>query len=384
MTCYCHSSFINARMHINPTKLARKIACITSTSTLNNQSLLRPPIPRAFISNVDELNLNNSSEDDELIIDIPQPEHIKIEDRFPASFDENLIADLRNHFDERYDDPLKATANRFVWDPWHIPGQYSLLRTPADSFFPQDLYDRLEDALIEFGERSLGCRGISPVWLSVYTDGAHQEIHTDSPHGPWAFVLSLTRWEQRTFSGGETTLLKPTILDYWRHFDASKGMETPQICTCIEPLFGRLTVFDARIPHWVREVSASSRDIRQGRIILHGWFTSPTPFFDGALDNEDITPVLNESLEELYGALSSIECGYGTVVARLKIGGESGRVEKFEFLTNTLMMPGGVVDVEGAREEVLTCIVDVLSEMEFAPLGDGGGETDLTVPFVFE
>lgn len=57
------------------------------------------------------------------------------------------------------------------------------MRTPADAFFPPELYDRLEEALTEWGERELGCRGISPLWLSYYVDGCRQELHTDSPHG---------------------------------------------------------------------------------------------------------------------------------------------------------------------------------------------------------
>lgn len=52
-----------------------------------------------------------------------------------------------------------------------------------------------------------------------------QELHADNPHGPWAFVLSLTDWERRRFSGGETAILQPHVLDYWRGFEARRGME---------------------------------------------------------------------------------------------------------------------------------------------------------------
>ena len=65
----------------------------------------------------------------------------------------------------RLGDPLSTSVDRFCWDWWHVPGQYTLLRTPAEAFFPADLYDQLEDALIAYGERELGCRGISPIWL---------------------------------------------------------------------------------------------------------------------------------------------------------------------------------------------------------------------------
>ncbi len=71
-------------------------------------------------------------------------------------------------------EPHKTRSDRFCWDYWHVPRQYTLLRTPAEHFFPPALYDALEDALIEFGERELGCRGISPIWLSYYVHGCRQ------------------------------------------------------------------------------------------------------------------------------------------------------------------------------------------------------------------
>ena len=42
----------------------------------------------------------------------------------------------------RVGNPLRTSSDRFVWDHWHVPGQYNLLRTPASAFFPPELYDR--------------------------------------------------------------------------------------------------------------------------------------------------------------------------------------------------------------------------------------------------
>ena len=64
-----------------------------------------------------------------------------------------------------------------MWDYWHVPDQYTLLRTPADQYFPEEDYQRLEDALLDYGEQQLGCRGISPIWLSYYVDGCRQVTH---------------------------------------------------------------------------------------------------------------------------------------------------------------------------------------------------------------
>ncbi len=51
--------------------------------------------------------------------------------------------------------------------------------------------------------------------------------------------------------------------------------------TAVEPAFNRLTLFDPRLPHGVRAVEGT-RDPRRGRLVVTGWFTEPTPFFNGA------------------------------------------------------------------------------------------------------
>lgn len=316
-------------------------------------------------------------------IDIPDPTHIILENNFGHQ-DTSLITDLRAHFDERFSDPLITSGDRFVWDYWHVPGQYSLIRTPADSFFPADVYDRLENALTEFGERVLGCRGISPVWLSYYIDGCRQELHTDSPHGPWAFVLSITEWEQRSFTGGETIILQPQVLDFWREFNPRKGLETPQLQTLVEPRLGQLTVFDPRLPHGVTVVEGV-RDPRKARIVLHGWFTAPTPFFTGPINEEVATAVLNNGLDVTYSELASLPPAVGTATVKVQIGG-SGAVEGLEFLTNTVMpRPQAYEDLDEARIQILGCIVDNLFALQFGDAMQGGGEgVSVTLPFVFE
>lgn len=66
-----------------------------------------------------------------------------------------------------------------------------------------------------------------------------QELHADVSHGPWAFVLSLTPWEERKFSGGETFMLRPEVLRYWNGAavgsDANNGLELPNLIEMIPP-----------------------------------------------------------------------------------------------------------------------------------------------------
>src|SRR5262245_34836893 len=101
-------------------------------------------------------------------------------------------AALRSHFEKRFANPLQPSSDRFVWDYWHVPEQYQALRTPAYAYFPKELYRRFHERLVHWGRETLGCHDVSPPWLSLYLEGGFQNWHGDVPHGPWAFVYSLT------------------------------------------------------------------------------------------------------------------------------------------------------------------------------------------------
>jgi len=214
-------------------------------------------------------------------------------------------ASLRAVFDARYDDPRSTRADRFAWDYWHVPGQYTHLRTPAWSYFPKRVYERFHRGLVAWGRDHLGCHDISPPWLSLYVDGCRQELHGDLPHGPWAFVLSLTRWRGRVFTGGETLMLRDDVLDFWAGFRSVRGVEEGELVRAIEPVFGRLTVFDPRVPHGVRCVRGT-HDPRDGRLVIHGWFVQPRPFIQGALRASALSSRVDELTGHLGGWLGGL------------------------------------------------------------------------------
>ena len=84
---------------------------------------------------------------------------------------------LRGVFDTRFAEPRSTRRDRFVWDWWHVPGQYTALRTPAWEYFPKPLYEKFHRRLVAWGRETLGCHDISPPWLSCYVDGCRQELH---------------------------------------------------------------------------------------------------------------------------------------------------------------------------------------------------------------
>ena len=49
----------------------------------------------------------------------------------PNFLRQDVASGLRGTFDQRFGDPRAATEERFVWDYWHVPDQYNLLRTPV-------------------------------------------------------------------------------------------------------------------------------------------------------------------------------------------------------------------------------------------------------------
>ncbi|CAG9466421.1 unnamed protein product [Pedinophyceae sp. YPF-701] len=316
------------------------------------------------------------------------PETLRVVDGF---LDPALAAELRGTFDARFEDPRELHENRFVWDYWRVPQQYDLHRTfAADYFGDTDAYDRLEDALLAFGQRELGCAAMTPVWLSYYVDGNGQELHCDNPHGPWAFVLSLTEWDddvaRRAFEGGETMLLKQAVLDFWRGFPGG-AMEFGDIVDLVEPRFNRLTVFDPRIPHGVRQVRGT-RDPRRGRLVLHGWFTDPEPFFDddAGVDGAEASDALNAALGPLFAELGQMPRAYGTLTVRLTIDGGTGEVDGLEWLTDTLMPDRGeCLDVEDVRAQVLDVVEARLMTAQMPAREDGSDESwCITLPLVFD
>ena len=128
-------------------------------------------------------------------------------------------SNMRSELSDVLENPKEATERRFCWDYWHVPDQYTFLRTPAWEFFSEALYKKFEDELTAYGRKKFGCQNITPPWLSCYVEGCTQALHADVPHGPWAYVFSLTEWQTRVFTGGETQILKESTLDYWRNFD---------------------------------------------------------------------------------------------------------------------------------------------------------------------
>ena len=240
---------------------------------------------------------------------------------------------LRNEFADVYKNPRATPNKRFVWDHWQLNSQYRMHRALARDFFSASSFNHIKNQLVRFGQDQLGCHSISEPWLSYYTEGDGQDLHTDSPHGPWAFVYSLT--PTIDFSGGETQILKPQTLSYWSHFSRERGYELTDLAELIPPRFNQLLVFDPRLPHGVTTVRGV-RDPLKARLVLHGWFVNPEPFVVGGLKLTSITPHLNRQLTLLLKNAAIPETLFGTLTLAISIS-RSGQVTHAKPLTNSLV-----------------------------------------------
>lgn len=282
---------------------------------------------------------------------------------------------LRRVFDARFEDPRRASADRFVWDYWHVPGQYTALRTPAWTYFPAPLYRAFHERLVAWGREHLGCHDVSPPWMSNYVEGCRQELHGDLPHGPWAFVFSLTNWKTRVFRGGETLLVRDEVLDYWHGFESTRSIEEGELIREVPPQFGRLVVFDPRIPHGVREVRGT-HDPREGRLVIHGWFVQPRPFITGPLSTRTLGARIAELTDQLGGWIGELPVA-GMLSFRFVVE-RSGTTRDVKLLSDTTRVPA-VDDVH--RSKLVRAIRSEIASWSF---GKQRGISHVTLPFVFE
>jgi hypothetical protein len=215
-------------------------------------------------------------------------------------------------------------------------------------------------------------------------------------------------------TGGETPIMNPSVLNFWQNFDGY-AKEEADLFTIVEPKFGRFLAFDPRFPHGVRQVRGP-REMAKGRLVLHGWFSEPTPFFvgglasaagsfsdgdegdDGAVDTADsraAAAVLDAALAVAVGELSKVGRVTGCLSVRLTVAGSTGLVTAIDALADSLVAdpddwqgPIGETEkgetiYEDARSDLLLVLQEALSAAKF-PIAKTGEDTEITVPFIFE
>ena len=74
------------------------------------------------------------------------------------------------------------------------------------------------------------------------------------------------------------------------------------------------------------------------RLVLHGWFSDPQPFFTGGLSAEEAGPALDDALAGAMGSLQTVGRVTGCLSTRLRVCGESGKVLAVDALADSLVV----------------------------------------------
>jgi hypothetical protein len=274
------------------------------------------------------------------------------------------VDEMRRAYDARFSDPMALSSDRFVWDYWHIPDMFTYLRALPQVVFSKQLLCSFMTRLRAWGNERLACRNVYLPLLNCHIHDCWHNLHSDAEKGPWAYVFSLTNWDTREFSGGETLILNPDGLDQWK---ASPGMtNTAVYFSAVAPRYNQLTVFDARLPHSVRRVEGP-RDPRKGRVALAGWFTDPGTVTSSTVEREGNVSHFETCKIEIQAILNGFNDVAGMLVVHLRVAAD-GVVEVAEITVNSLvhsragtLVPHTIVD--RVRRHLL--------DRRFPPMPDG-------------
>jgi hypothetical protein len=283
---------------------------------------------------------------------------------------------LREAFDRRMLHTLQTNpvpSERFIWDYWHVPHEFTYHRCLAETFFDEFLYARFRKHLRHWALDALGIGAINGHWLSFYINGCEQRHHHDKGNGEWAWVYSLSHNPPR-FSGGETYVMNR---DEWLARHEAVWEEPPadpasERYRRIAPNFGRLIVFDSRVPHGVTTVNGTMNPV-DGRVVMHGWLGAAAATIRGGLTAKTVGSALADVSEVCAGSVGDLRDRTGLVGLRLTID-PNGSVVDVRALSSTLL-PSSPRELENA----LAAVRDGLRSLRF-PASDS--ESALTVPLV--
>jgi hypothetical protein len=280
--------------------------------------------------------------------------------------------ELRRAYEARFGERVPPfDSSRFAWEYWHVPGQFAQHRAPARTVFPAEALMRFETRLLAWGARALGLQTLGgPPWVSFVLHGDYQGLHRDTPNGVFAFSYGLSRPGRARFTGGETLLARPELLDYWRHGGAREDTADEPLFEAVPSLFNRLVVFDARVPHGVRTVEGP-RDPRDGRVAIQGWLKADGCVVQGAFAKQDATAKVRSSLKRVpRGPLAGTA---GLLAVRLELSA-SGAVKRTTELANTLVATGADADAPSRAARTL------LRALSTVRLRGGAGHGTVVVP----
>ena len=279
--------------------------------------------------------------------------------------------ELRACFDRHFADPAHSGGpSHQIWDYWHVPTMYTYLRTQPGRVIRPELMERLVAQLKAWAMETLGLSEITPPYLSLYVNGCGQGLHNDSGNGRWGFVYSLTNWDQRRFSGGETLVFHES--SYWETEAVRRPGAGSNFYDLVPARFNQLLVFDDRVIHGVPAIQGDMAP-QDGRVVIHGHIREGGIVIDGPLADAGM-PTLAQALGRIRSGLERAGQGHhGCVCVRLEID-RDGRVTRAARLSDRVYR----TSPHAADPERLVCeLTDVLATLRFPA---ASGRSVATVP----
>jgi hypothetical protein len=152
-----------------------------------------------------------------------------------------------------------------IWDYCYSSGNYGFLQMDPSCFFSDDLLQSFSERLLTWSAKTFGIAWISPPVLTAFIDGCHREPLAGDSGESLRYVFSLTRLSHGSFSGGEAVLMETGLTPNKR----KSLFRNLQIERLLQLDWNEFLVFDARIPHGIREVRGAKHPL-QSRLQLEG------------------------------------------------------------------------------------------------------------------
>ena len=123
------------------------------------------------------------------------------------------------------------------------------------------------------------------------------------------------------------------------------------------------------------------------RVVVHGWYTESNAYFEGSVEEETATDILNAGLEPLYQELGDdLPMARGVLHTRIDVNNSDGSVERIEILVNTLQFAEPIENRYDAIDAITVRIEYHVGSLNFSAAiqPDTEGTSHITLPFIFE
>lgn len=274
---------------------------------------------------------------------------------------------MREALDARMRDTY---TDKIKWHYFCDPKMYTYLRTAPYGAFPDEMFARFTQHLRQWCLENLGLRPVNIPYLHLMVNGCRLGLHSDFHNGAWGYVYSLTRWDSKKFSGGETLLLRDGVPSYKKHH-----VHGEVLYELVPAQFNQLLVFDDRIVHATPAIEGSMDPV-EGRIALVGHIRASSPHVSGCIEPGEARRVILGMLPHLRDRLRNYKDVQGTVAYRLTIG-PSGVVQSVATLTDNLVTAALGYDHSDTVNLVKGLIHQTMAGLRFP---DSAGTSIVIVP----